>query len=64
MYKILRTIRKEKNISILEMGKVIDKQASTYAKKERGEIPFSLEEAKLISNYLGETMDIFKKDVL
>ena len=48
-------IRKEKKISGYEMAKILGyKSAATYYKKEKGELPITYEEMKIISNYLKE----------
>jgi len=40
------------------------KTASAYCKKEKGDVPFSLEEMMVISDYFGVTMDdLLKKDL-
>lgn len=52
MYKKLRNKRKEKKYTIEKMGKIISKKGTTYSKKERGEIPFSIDEANLICSEL------------
>lgn len=60
MYKKLKDKRKEKNITQEEMAKIIGKKGSTYAKKERGEIPFFVNEANLIcSEFNCKYEDIF-----
>lgn len=51
--------RKEKNITQKEMAKVIGKKASTYAKKERGELPITIDEAKKICDFLNCELNIF-----
>lgn len=57
MYENLREIRNSRNISALDMAKVIGLQTrAAYYKKESGLIKFSLEEAGLISIFL--KMDI------
>lgn len=64
MYENLREIRNNRNISALDMAMVIGLQTrAAYYKKESGLIKFSLEEAILISNYLGMKIeDIFFDD--
>lgn len=53
MFKKLRKIRNERNISALEMANVLGlKTAAAYYKKENGTINFTLEEAKKIADYL------------
>jgi len=53
MFKKLRKIRNERNISALEMANLLGlKTAAAYYKKENGTINFTLEEAKKIADYL------------
>lgn len=41
------------------MGKLIEKTTDAYAKKERGEVKFSLEETAVVSSDLGLDFDKF-----
>ena len=50
MYENLRRIRKERGMTCEQMGGILGVKMGTYSKKERKQIPFSLEEAKKISN--------------
>lgn len=51
MFERLRKIRKEKNISALEIAKKIGlKTEGAYYKKETGDVPFTLNEGKIISD--------------
>lgn len=61
MQKKLREKRKERNITTSEMAELLGyKSSSTYAKKERGEIAITLDEAKKMCIILGCTInDIF-----
>lgn len=60
MYRKLREKRKSKKYTIEKMGKIISKKGTTYSKKERGEIPFFVEEANLICSELNcKYEDIF-----
>lgn len=53
MFEKLREIRNKKNISALEMAKILGlKTAAAYYKKENGTINFSLEEARKIADHL------------
>ena len=53
MFENLRKIRKEKNITALEIAKKIGlKTEGAYYKKETGNVPFTLEEGKIISDML------------
>ena len=64
MYENLRELRNQRNISALDMARVIGlKTKAAYYKKESGLIKFSLEEANLISKYLDMPIeDIFFDD--
>ena len=64
MYTKLRKIRKENDISAIEMAKLIHlKTAAAYFKKENGHIKFSLDEAVKISRYFKMPIeDIFFDD--
>lgn len=66
MQKKLREKRQEKNITVEEMAELLGyKSASTYSKKERGEIVITINEAKKICLILGCSMDsIFFTDKL
>jgi Helix-turn-helix. len=58
MFGNLRRIRKENNFSIAGMSDVLGfKSKSTYCKKELGKVPFSLSEAKRISDLFGKSID-------
>jgi transcriptional regulator with XRE-family HTH domain len=53
MFEKLRKIRKEKNISAIEIAEKIGlKTEGAYYKKETGNVPFTLEEGKIISDML------------
>ena len=41
------------------MGKLIEKTTDAYAKKERGDVRFSLDEAAVVANDLGLDFDQF-----
>ena len=53
MYENLRSIRKKRGLTCEQMAKVIDVKTGTYNKKERGDIIFSLPDAKKISDFFG-----------
>lgn len=54
MYEKVRKARKEKKITIEEMAKELDfSSPSTYSKKERGDLPITIDEAQKICNKLG-----------
>ena len=58
MYKILKEMRIKKDISALEMAKLIGlKTASAYYKKENGTINFSISEANIIADFFNMTVD-------
>lgn len=58
MLKKLREKREEKGLTIEEMANLLNyKSSSTYAKKEREEIPISITEAKKICIILNTTLD-------
>lgn len=53
MFEKLRKIRKEKNITAVEIAEKIGlKTEGAYYKKETGSVPFTLEEGKIISELL------------
>jgi len=54
MYRNLEMTRKNRKISINEMGKVISKSPANYFKKEKGEVSITIKEAILIANFLKE----------
>ncbi len=52
MYEKLRDIRKSRGVTCETMAEILGlKTRSGYSKKETGAIPFSLEEAQIISKY-------------
>ena len=58
MLQNLRNKREEKGLTINNMAKLLNyKSSSTYAKKEREEIPINLEEAKKICFILNTTLN-------
>ena len=61
MISALRDKRKSRNLTIQEMSELLGyKSNSTYAKKERGEIAITVDEAKKICLILNCTLnDIF-----
>lgn len=57
-YPNLRQERKKKKLSCADMATVIGlKTKAGYNKKELGQVPFTVEEAKKISNVLRKSMD-------
>lgn len=66
MFEKLREIRNRKNISALEMARILGlKTPAAYYKKENGTIKFSLEEADKIAKFLGLPIEVifFKNEV-
>ena len=58
MLQNLRNKREEKGLTTKNMADLLNyKSSSRYAKKERGEIPISIEEAKKICFILNTTLD-------
>ncbi len=58
MLQKLRAKREEKGLTTKEMAELMNyKSASTYSKKEREEIPLSVDEAKKICIILNTTLD-------
>lgn len=64
MNKVLKDLRLEKNITLIQMAELIDlKTSSAYWKKEMGLVPFSLQEAKVISVFFKRRIeDLFFAD--
>lgn len=59
MFDTLKSIRKEKHVTCDEMSKLLDlKTRSAYNKKENGNVPFSLEEAKRISVFFNMPIEV------
>lgn len=58
MLERLRKLRKERNVSIAEMSMLLGfKTQSAYCKKELGYVPLSLNEARVISDFFGKSID-------
>ena len=57
MYKGLRMFRKAKDITCFEMAAILGLSKSSYCKKEKGIVKFSLTEAKTVADYLGCSID-------
>lgn len=66
MFETLRRIRKEKNIPVSEICKALGLETqAAYYKKERGTVPFTLNEGHIISELFQEPIDtIFFADEL
>lgn len=53
MFKKLKNMRKEQNVTIKHMAELLElKSPSSYWKKENGDVSFSLNEAKKLSIFL------------
>lgn len=52
MYKKLAEIRKKRKYKLEDIAMVIDKSPANYYKKEMGDVPFTLDEAKKIADFL------------
>jgi len=58
VFEKLRGIRKEKKITCKEMSELLGfKTRGAYHKKELERIPFTLKEAKVISDFFGMRID-------
>ena len=57
MHETLRNIRKSKGYTCEEMASLLGIKKSAYAKKERGEVIFSLPDAKKISDFFGKSIE-------
>lgn len=57
MYKNLVSARKNKNLTINDMSKIILKSPATYYKKEMGNVAISVKEAILIARRLNENIE-------
>lgn len=62
MYKNLEFTRKEKNLSINDMCKIISKSPATYYKKEMGDVTISVKEAILIAKALNREIEFLFKE--
>lgn len=63
MYKNLEKIRKERNLSLTEMGRVIAKSPANYYKKEKGEVAITVKEAFLIAKYLKKDIEFLFQEL-
>lgn len=60
MNTTLKDLRKSNNLTLSDMSKLIGlKTPSAYYKKENGDVPFSLEEAKIIAEKFNKPIEIF-----
>lgn len=56
----LKNLRKEKGETQIEVAKLLGlKTASAYNKKENGNVPISLEEAKILAMHYNLPIDFF-----
>ena len=56
----LKKLRKERGETQIEVAKLLGLQtASAYNKKENGNVPISLEEAKILAAHYNQPMDFF-----
>lgn len=62
MYQVLRNTRKLQDVPVIDIAKKLGlKTTGTYYKKEQGNVPITIEEAKIISKMLHTPMDnLFK----
>ena len=59
----LKDIRESLGITQKKVADIIGVSKANYCKKENGQVKFSLDEAFLIANYFGKTVDsIFESD--
>jgi putative transcriptional regulator len=66
MYEKLKDIRNEKGLTLLQMSQALGYSSpNAYARKEKGERKFTLDEVEIISNIFGLTVEeIFFNDKL
>lgn len=58
MYQTLREMRKLQDVSVVDIVKKLGfRTTGTYYKKEQGNIPITIEEAKKLSKMLHTSMD-------
>lgn len=58
MYQILRNTRKLQDISVIDITKKLGlRSVGTYYKKEQGNVPITIEEAKILSRMLHTPID-------
>lgn len=62
MYKNLERIRKNKKLTIEDMGKLIGKSPANYYKKEMGSVIFTLKEAMIIAGFLHRDISFLFKE--
>ena len=65
MYKKLKELREEKEYTMKDLAKVIDKSEANYCKKENGDVKFSVSEAlKIAEHFNCKVEDIFSNEDL
>ena len=58
MYQTLRGTRKLQDVSVIDITRKLGlKTTGTYYKKEQGNVPITIEEAKIISKILHTSME-------
>lgn len=58
MYKHLKEIRVKKGLTLMDMSSILGYSSpNAYARKEKGERKFTLEEVEKISNFFGMTIE-------
>lgn len=58
MYQTLRDTRKLQDVSVIDITRKLGlKTTGTYYKKEQGNVPITIEEAKIISKILHTSME-------
>lgn len=58
MYTKLKTIRRDRNISVKSLKEILGLVTNAaYYKKENGTVKFTLEEAKKIADYIGLSIE-------
>lgn len=58
MFENLKILRRKIGVTCDDMAKILGlKTRGAYNKKENGDVPFSLDEAKIISNYFKKTIE-------
>lgn len=59
MNTTLKELRKSNKMTLSDMSKLIGlKTPSAYYKKEKGDVPFSLEEAKIIAERFNKPFEV------
>ena len=57
MYDVLVEKRKAKGYTAGDMARVINQSIANYSKKENGKVKFSVAEALMIADFLGENVE-------